>query len=125
MANNEDGLIDLRNQLDSIDDQLLTLINNRMKVVHQVGALKAKSGGAIYRPEREKAIIDRLENLNNQNNGLLNRSAIEALFLEIFAISRNLELPENIAYLGPEGSFTHQAAESRFGAMSEYLPLNS
>jgi len=125
MANNEDGLIDLRNQLDNIDDQLLTLINNRMKVVHQVGALKAKSGGAIYRPEREKAIIDRLENLNNQNNGLLNRSAIEALFLEIFAISRNLELPENIAYLGPEGSFTHQAAEARFGAMSAYLPIHS
>ena len=57
--------------------------------------------------------------------GILNRSAIEAIFLEIFAISRNIELPEKIAYLGPEGSFTHQAAESRFGAMSEYLPLST
>ncbi|CAI8237686.1 MAG: P-protein [Arcobacter lacus] len=125
MANKEDGLLNLRNQLDSIDDNLLTLINDRMKVVHQVGALKAKSGGAIYRPEREKAIIDRLEKINNDNDGMLNRSAIEALFLEIFAISRNLELPENIAYLGPEGSFTHQAAEARFGAMSAYLPIHS
>ncbi len=119
---NEAGLKALRDKLDSIDNELLKLINERMEVVHQVGVVKAHSGGAIYRPERERAIIDRLEDLND---GKLNRSAIEALFLEIFAISRNLELPENIAYLGPEGSFTHQAAESRFGAMSAYLSIGS
>jgi chorismate mutase/prephenate dehydratase len=96
-----------------------------MKLVHKVGALKAKSGGAIYRPDREKAIIDRLEKINQDKNGFLNRSAIEALFLEIFAISRNIELPENIGYLGPQGSFTHQAAESRFGAMSSYVSISS
>ena len=118
----EEGLKALRDKLDSIDNELLKLINERMEVVHQVGALKAQSGGAIYRPEREKAIIERLDKLNT---GKLNRSAIEALFLEIFAISRNLELPENIAYLGPEGSFTHQAAEARFGAMSSYLSIGS
>ncbi len=119
---NETGLNELRDKLDSIDNQVLELINERMEVVHQVGVLKAQSGGAIYRPERERAIVDRLDGLNA---GKLNREAIEALFLEIFAISRNLELPENIAYLGPEGSFTHQAAESRFGAMSAYLPIGS
>ena len=119
---NETGLIKLRDKLDSIDNDVLKLINERMEVVHQVGELKAQSGGAIYRPEREKAIIDRLEELNS---GKLNRPAIEALFLEIFAISRNLELPENIAYLGPEGSFTHQAAEGKFGAMSSYLSIGS
>jgi len=119
---NEAGLKALRDKLDSIDNELLKLINERMEIVHQVGVVKAHSGGAIYRPERERAIIDRLENLNE---GKLNRSAIEALFLEIFAISRNLELPENIAYLGPEGSFTHQAAEARFGAMSSYLSIGS
>ncbi len=121
----EEGLKELRNKLDNIDDNLLELINQRMKIVHEVGALKAKSGGAIYRPEREKSIIDRLEKINIENAGLLNRSAIEALFLEIFAISRNIELPENIAYLGPEGSFTHQAAEGRFGAMSSYVSIAS
>ncbi|WP_428025220.1 chorismate mutase [Arcobacter sp.] len=118
----EAGLQELRDKLDAIDNELLKLINDRMDLVHQVGAVKAKSGGAIYRPEREKAIIDRLDSLNK---GKLNRAAIEALFLEIFAISRNLELPENIAYLGPEGSFTHQAAEARFGAMSSYISIGS
>ncbi len=119
---NEVGLDALREKLDNIDNEVLKLINERMEIVHQVGVVKAHSGGAIYRPEREKSIIDRLESLNT---GKLNRAAIEALFLEIFAISRNLELPENVAYLGPEGSFTHQAAEARFGAMSSYVSISS
>ncbi|MEA3513368.1 MAG: chorismate mutase [Campylobacterota bacterium] len=123
--NEEIELKKLRDTLDNIDDEVLKLLNQRMETVHKVGAVKAQSGGAIYRPEREKAIIDRLYSQSIASNGSLNRQAIEALFLEVFAISRNLELPENIAYLGPEGSFTHQAAESRFGAMSAYLPIGS
>ncbi|MCK5111402.1 MAG: chorismate mutase [Arcobacteraceae bacterium] len=123
--NEEIELKKLRDTLDNIDDEVLKLLNKRMETVHKVGEVKAASGGAIYRPEREKAIIDRLESLSKKSNGSLNKNAIEALFLEIFAISRNLELPENIAYLGPEGSFTHQAAESRFGAMSAYLSIGS
>ncbi len=118
-------LQECRIAIDAIDDKILQLLNERMSVVERVGEIKNKSGGAIYRPEREKAIIDRLYQLNQQSNGLLNKKAIEAIFLEIFAVARNLELPEKIAYLGPEGTFTHQAAESRFGAMSEYVSLNS
>lgn len=115
-------LEDLRKNIDQIDDQLLDLLNKRMEVVKHVGELKKHTKTVIYRPEREKAIIDRL---CNYESGLMNRAAIEAIYLEIFAVSRNLELPERIAYLGPEGSFTHQAAESRFGAMSDYLALPS
>ena len=53
---NEDGLLELRQQLDNIDNELLKLLNDRMKLVHKVGALKAKSGGAIYRPERKNQL---------------------------------------------------------------------
>jgi chorismate mutase/prephenate dehydratase len=125
MVNEEIELKKLRDTLDEIDNNILQLVNERMKTINKVGKLKAQTGGAIYRPEREKAIIDRLEIISNQSSGILTRFAIEALFLEIFAISRNLELPENIAYLGPKGSFTHQAAESRFGAMGAYLSIAS
>jgi len=125
VESNWKSLEDCRDAIDSIDNEMIELLNKRMQVVERVGEIKNDTGGAIYRPEREKAIIERLDNISKTNEGLLNKSAIEAIFLEIFAVARNLELPERIAYLGPEGSFTHQAAESRFGAMSDYLSLNS
>ena len=115
-------LDDLRVKIDYIDDSLLKLYNERMELVHQVGELKNKTAAPIYRPEREQAILKRLK---SQNNGKLTESAIDALFLEMFAVARNLELPEGVAFLGPEASFTHQAAQSKFGAMSVYIPMGS
>jgi len=115
-------LEELRAEIDKIDDTLLELYNKRMEFVHKVGELKNSTGAPIYRPEREQAILNRLK---AKNRGKLSDKAIDALFLELFAVARNLELPERIAYLGPEASFTHQAAESKFGAMSAYLPISS
>lgn len=110
----------LREKIDLLDENLLELLNQRMNVVKEIGHIKQTQKSVIYRPEREKFIIERMEQLNT---GHLNRAAIEAIFLEVFAVSRNLELPEKVGYLGPEGSFSHQAAESRFGAMSDYISL--
>ncbi|TAF96128.1 MAG: prephenate dehydratase [Cytophagia bacterium] len=113
-------LDEIRQHIDALDDQLIVLLNDRMEWVQKVGELKRATKSVIYRPEREKQILDRI---TAHNHGPLPPAAIEAIFLEIFAAARNIELPERIAYLGPEGSFTHQAAESRFGAMSEYMTL--
>ncbi|MEJ2003674.1 MAG: chorismate mutase, partial [Cyclobacteriaceae bacterium] len=112
----------IRKQIDSIDQQILNLLNERMELVKQIGELKRTTKAAVYRPERERAILERLY---NASSGRLSPQAIEAIYLEIFAVSRNIELPEKVAYLGPEGSFTHQAAEARFGALSDYIPLRS
>ncbi len=118
----EKALKELRKKVDKLDDKLIEILNERISVIKEIGQLKRSGNLTIYRPEREKSIIDRLY---KNFKGRLSKAAIEAVFLEIFAISRNFELPELVAYLGPEGSFTHQAAESRFGAMSEYLALDS
>ncbi len=115
-------LDELRIEIDRIDDKLLELYNKRMEYVHQVGELKNTTGTPIYRPEREQSILNRLK---TKNLGKLTEEAIDALFLEMFAVARNLERPEAIAFLGPEASFTHQAAEMKFGAMSTYIPIKS
>ncbi len=115
-------LDELREQIDALDDTLLKLYNERMELVDKVGALKNTTGAPIYRPEREQAILNRLK---SQNTGKLTDKAIDALFVEMFAVARNLELPEAVSFLGPEASFTHQAAESKFGALSTYLPTSS
>ena len=114
------NLEEFRLKIDAIDDELLKLLNERMTYVKNIGELKQSLGAAIYRPERERAIVNRLK---SQNLGPLDQNAIEAIYGEVFAVSRNLELPQAVAYFGPEGTYTHQAARMRFGAMSRYIPL--
>jgi len=118
-------LNEIRKQIDEMDDALLDLYNKRMQLVHEVGVLKNSTGTPIYRPEREQEILERLKERNRQSNGILTEQAIEALLLELFSVARNFELPEKIAFLGPDASFTHQAAEHKFGALSNYVPIGS
>ncbi|MDA3967238.1 chorismate mutase [Helicobacter sp. WB40] len=111
-----------REEIDNIDDKILELLDKRMEIVKRIGKTKTTNNIPIYHPKREQEIINRL---SAKNPNFLTKSAIEAIYLEVFAVSRNLELPEKVAYLGPIGSYTHQAAESRFGAMCEYFSHNT
>ncbi len=115
---NSQKLLELRSKIDLIDDQLAGLLASRMQVVKEVGELKNAAGTPIYRPGREKEIISRIT-----SSQPLPAAAIEAIFMEIFALSRGIEAPQTVAFLGPEATFTHAAARSRFGGAARYLAL--
>ncbi|RDU65162.1 bifunctional chorismate mutase/prephenate dehydratase [Helicobacter sp. MIT 14-3879] len=115
MANN---LNNLRDEIDLIDNEILKLLDKRMGIVKEIGYLKLQSNTAIYHPKREQEIIKRLVESSRVN---ITSSGIKAIYQEIFATSRYLELPERVSYLGPIGSFTHQVAVNRFGQISEYI----
>lgn len=122
----EQELQTLRQYIDSVDKEIIFLLDKRLSYVQQVGHLKIKNNANIYRPDREKEIIENLFNIAQKNKlKNLSKPIIEAIFYEIFAIARNIETPQKIAFLGPIGSYTHQAAENRFGPLSSYLSLTT
>jgi len=107
----------LRARIDAIDDTLLTLLSERAGIAQEVG--RAKQGEKIYRPEREAQIVRRLR---AQNPGPLSAETIERLIREIMSACRALEETTRVAYLGPAGTFSQQAAAKHFGQAAEALP---
>lgn len=100
-----------RQMIDSLDDELLQIVNQRAALAQQIGHLK--EDGVVLRPEREAQVLRRLQ---NANPGPLSDAAIAALFTEVMSQCRALEAPLVVAYLGPEGTFTEAAALKRFGS---------
>jgi chorismate mutase/prephenate dehydratase len=114
------SLEDLRKQIDALDDQIVPLLNARAQIVVQIGKLKQQSGVPIYAPDREKAVLEKVRKLNK---GPLSNRCLEAVYRELMSGSFALEKPLRIGFLGPEGTFSHEAAIRKFGSSVEYLPL--
>ncbi len=113
------NLDDIRQHIDLIDQELLELLSRRAELVHQVGLVKKRDGLQIYAPEREQALLKRLVSMNQ---GRLPEKSVIAIFREIMSAALALEDDLNIAYLGPEGTWTHQAAIKKFGHSVNYSP---
>jgi chorismate mutase/prephenate dehydratase len=111
-------LSELRAQIDKVDNQLLLLLGERAALVHEIGSVKKEADAEIYSPDRERHLLD---SLVQRSEGRLTPESIRAIYREIMSASLALEKQIAIAYLGPEGTWTHQAAREKFGASVNYL----
>ena len=117
-----DEIINLRKEIDKIDNEILALLTKRAEMVIRVGELKRKANWDWYAPEREREIYERLEKLNP---GVFPNEAIRNIFKEILSASLALEKPVRVTYLGPKATFTHQACTEYFGFSAQYIPTES
>jgi chorismate mutase / prephenate dehydratase len=114
------SLEELRNQIDEIDQKVVKLLNERAKVVVEIGKLKSKTDKPVYAPDREKIVLERIV---KANEGPLPDRCLVAIWRELMSGSFVLERSLRIGYLGPGGSFSHTAATLKFGQSVEYEPL--
>lgn len=112
----------LRQQIDALDATLVAQINQRLQLALQVGEAKRQSGKPVYDPAREKMVFERLHSMNN---GPLPKACLERIYREIISAATALQRQISVAYLGPEGTFTQQAALRHFGAAADLLSFHS
>ena len=108
-----------RKAIDRIDAQLIKLLNERTRHVLAIGEIKLKAGEEVYAPHRERAVLNRVGRLNQ---GPITNESLQAIYREIMSSALSLEKAMQVAYLGPEATFTHQAAIRRFGSSLRYSP---
>ena len=112
------SLADLRTQIDSLDQQLLDLLNRRARVAEQVGEVKKREGTPYFRPDRVAQVIEKMQ---RSNQGPLKALHIAAIWREITSACLALESPQRVAVLGPEGTFCEQAAIEYFGGAADLI----
>src|SRR2546423_8230730 len=108
-----------RRAIDRLDTHIVKLLNERTKHVLAIGEIKLKAGEEIYAPHRERAVLHRICKFNS---GPMTDGSLRAIYREIMSSALSLEKSLTVAYLGPEATFTHQAAIQRFGSSLRYAP---
>lgn len=116
------ALADLRIEIDAIDQELLALLNQRARVAEKVGEVKKREGTPFFRPDRVAKVIEKVQ---NSNTGPLKTDHIAAIWREVMSACLALESVVRVAYLGPAGTFSEQAALQFFGTSIEHVPCAS
>lgn len=112
----------VRGKIDKIDAQIVTLLNKRVQEVIEINKIKTKNNLSNYSAEREMNILRRLKNLSK---GPLASADLENIFREVLSSCRSLKSVLKVAYLGPQGTFTHLAAIRNFGKKAQYISAES
>ena len=113
----------IRDNIDSLDNELLELLNKRAQQAVNISKEKQKSKDSdnFYNPEREAQVIRRIKELNK---GPLSEDNICRLYREIMSACLSLEAPLKVSYLGPEGTYTQLAAQNHFGSSVLSMPYS-
>jgi chorismate mutase/prephenate dehydratase len=117
-------LAELREKIDAVDAQILQLINQRARYAEEVAKTKMAQGesGSFYRPDRESLVLRRIQDLNS---GPLSNETAMRFFRELMSACLALEKPLDVAFLGPEGTFSQQATFKHFGHAVKSVPVAS
>lgn len=118
-------LAELRARLDELDAQILAVLGERYRVVEEIVRVKQQSGDGVWVPARERAQIERLLKLNEESGARVRPEALRAIFGEILSASRALQGTLSVAYLGPAGTYSEQAAREQFGSSTAFKPVTS
>jgi chorismate mutase/prephenate dehydratase len=113
---------ELRVAIDSVDERILVLLNDRARLALEVGKVKETVGASFYVPAREEDLV---RHLQEANRGPFPDSGIRPVWKEIISASLSLEHPLAVAYFGPQATFTHQACTKQFGLSARYIPVRT
>jgi chorismate mutase/prephenate dehydratase len=116
-------LLGLRDKIDTLDLQIMQAISERARCAQQVAEVKKGQGDtAYYKPEREAQV---LRHIMEKNAGPLDNEEMARLFRQIMSACLALEQPIKVAFLGPEGTFTQEAALKHFGDSAISVPQSA
>ncbi len=115
-----DTLAEIRRKIDALDARLVKLISARATIAQHVG--KIKNGALVYRPEREAQVLRRVAELNK---GPMPAAGLRRIYIEIMSACRALEAMMAVAYLGPQGTYSQEAAIRHFGGSIEMRSCNT